>query len=52
MGVIVSNRMPSMNPRGSVNTPVVRRLTQLDTVAAELPEWADSIVGAGAITPG
>jgi CelD/BcsL family acetyltransferase involved in cellulose biosynthesis len=51
MGVIVSQRTPPLNPKDSAHTPVVRRLTQPETLAAELPEWTPLTLGARAITP-
>ena len=51
MGVIVSNRTPPLNPKDSADTPVVRRLTRPETLAAELPEWTQLTLGAWAITP-
>jgi CelD/BcsL family acetyltransferase involved in cellulose biosynthesis len=51
MNVVVSQRTSPLSPNHSANTPVVRRLTQLDTFAAELPEWTQTTLGAPAITP-
>lgn len=51
MGVIVRQGTPPMNPKDSTVTPVVRRLTHAATLAAELPEWTRSTLGAPAMTP-
>jgi CelD/BcsL family acetyltransferase involved in cellulose biosynthesis len=51
MGVIVRERTEAMNSKNSASPPIVRRLTLVDTLAAELPEWESSIPGASAATP-